>query len=276
MTNGMDGFIRMTDLRSPNLDAIPAQRVRVAQVPLAWHEQIQALISPYESFDLKAMLPRVFYKNHTIGRTSALVGDLATSTVHASILVAGVDGKVWVLQPMRRMRDAKNFPYEQVWFWHQWRSTIQKSKDTEMTDTPSLPPTTTVPETTDTEMTDAPAIPAPTANPYQSYYAAMSAPLLHPTPGIPIPLPTIPTPAKPTLAILSAPLIRITSGLKLKKTELGPDSKANVTKEGVIFQTTYDEKTAVTQVCWNPNLSVGTWAAAGMGSGLIVVEDLGV
>lgn len=276
MTNGMDGFIRMTDLRSPNLDAIPAQRVRVAQVPLAWHEQIQALISPDESFDLKAMLPRVFYKNHTIGRTSALVGDLATSTVHASILVAGVDGKVWVLQPMRRMRDAKNFPYEQVWFWHQWRSTIQKSKDTEMTDTPSLPPTTTVPETTDTEMTDAPAIPAPTANPYQSYYAAMSAPLLHPTPGIPIPLPTIPTPAKPTLAILSAPLIRITSGLKLKKTELGPDSKANVTKEGVIFQTTYDEKTAVTQVCWNPNLSVGTWAAAGMGSGLIVVEDLGV
>ncbi|TLD37527.1 Serine/threonine-protein kinase [Venturia nashicola] len=288
ITNSMDGFIYMTDLRSPNLDTIPAQRVRVAQGPLAWHEQTQAVISPDESFDLKAMLPRVFYKNHTIGRTSALVGDLATSTLHASILAGGVDGKVWVLQPMRKMREAKNFPYEQLWFWHQWRrglpqsvATTQEKEGTEMIDTPLVPPTATAAaaETDDTEMADAPAPATASMHRYQPFSAAMSAPLQHATPGIPTPLMTIPqppSPAKPTSAILSAPLIRITTGLKIKKTELGPDSKANVTKEGVIFQTTYDEKTAVTQVCWNSNLSVGTWAAAGMGSGLILVEDLGV
>lgn len=286
ITNSMDGFICMTDLRSPNLDAVPAQRARVAQAPLAWHEQIQAAISPDESFDLKAMLPRVFYKNHTIGRTSALVDDVATSTLHASILVGGVDGKVWVLQPMRKMREAKNFPYEQIWFWHQWRRGLsqpgtkaRETRDTEMADAPSVPPTTTATGTDDTEMADATApSPAP-PNLYQSSYAAMSAPLQHATPGIPIPLATIPQPpppANPTPTILSAPLIRVTSGLKIKKTELGPDSKANVTKGGAIIQTIYDEKTAVTQVCWNPNLSVGTWAAAGTGSGMVFVEELGV
>lgn len=282
ITNSMDGFICMTDLRSPNLDAIPTQRVRVAQVPLAWHEQTQAVISPDESFDLKAILPRVFYKNHTIGRTSALVGDLATSTLHASILAGGVDGKVWVLQPMRKMREAKNFPYEQVWFWHQWRRGLTPpvaTNDTEMIDTPLSTHTTTTSGTNDTEMTDAPAPISASPNQYQSSYATTSAPVQRVTPGVALPNstnPQPPPPGKSTPAILSAPLIRITSGLKIKKAELGPDSKPNVTKEGVIIQTTYDEKTAVTQVCWNPNLSVGTWAAAGMGSGLILVEDLGV
>lgn len=285
MTNSMDGFICMTDLRSPNLDAIPAQRVRVAQVPLAWHEQTQAIISPDESFDLKAMLPRVFYKNHTIGRTSALVGDLATSNLHASILAGGVDGKVWVLQPMRKMREAKNFPYEQIWFWHQWRrglpqpvATAQEMEDTEMIDKSTVPPTTTTPGMNDVEMTDAPAPNPASRNQYQSSHTAISAPLENDTPGVPNPLSTIPQPpppGNPTPAVLSAPLTRITSGFKIKKAELGPDSKPNVTKEGVIFQTIYDEKTAITRVCWNPNLNVGTWAAAGMGSGLVLVEDLG-
>ncbi|QDS75380.1 hypothetical protein FKW77_002598 [Venturia effusa] len=260
ITNSIDGFVRMTDLRSPNLDAIPAQRFRVAQSPLAWHEQTQAVISPDESFDLKAMLLRVFYKNHTIGRTSALVGDVATSTLHASILVAGVDGKVWVLQPMRRMRDAKISPYEQIWIWHQWRrgspqlgTGAREDRDTEMT-VPSVPLTTTASEPNERELADAAATPASSTN-------------LPPLP---------PSPAKPSPALLSTPLIRITSGFKVRKSELGPDTKANVTKEGVIYQTIYEEQTAATQVSWNPNLSVGTWAAAGMGSGLVFVEDLGV
>jgi transcription factor C subunit 6 len=264
ITNGLDGYLRMTDLRSPNLDTIPAQRVRVAQAPIAWHEQTQAALSPDESFDLKAMILRIFYKNHTIGRTSALISDLATSTLHASILIAGVDGRVWVLQPMRRIREHKSIPYEQIWFEHQWRRGImQPQMETE--------------EPKDSEMIDAPPVSTTVTKPYQSPYATV------PVPGQPQYQPLAPQPPavpsrvsdKPTPDILTNPLIRITTGYKLSKPELGADSKPNTTAEGVIFQTTYEEQTAVTQVCWNPNLCCGTWAAAGMGSGLVIVEDIG-
>ncbi|KAI9660898.1 MAG: hypothetical protein M1821_009225 [Bathelium mastoideum] len=38
--------------------------------------------------------------------------------------------------------------------------------------------------------------------------------------------------------------------------------------------TVYEEKSAVTALAWNPNLHCGGWAAAGMGSGLLRVEDI--
>lgn len=45
-------------------------------------------------------------------------------------------------------------------------------------------------------------------------------------------------------------------------------------KDGSVYATIYEEETAVTQVVWNPNLHCGGWVAAGMGSGLLRVEDL--
>jgi len=131
-------------------------------------------------------------------------------------------------------------------------------------------------EPKDSEMTDAPPVSTTVTKPYQSPYATV------PVPGQPQYQPLAPQPPavpvrvsdKPTPDILANPLIRITTGYKLSKPELGADSKPNTTAEGVIFQTTYEEQTAVTQVCWNPNLCCGTWAAAGMGSGLVIVETL--
>ncbi|KAI5306870.1 hypothetical protein KEM55_008471, partial [Ascosphaera atra] len=40
--------------------------------------------------------------------------------------------------------------------------------------------------------------------------------------------------------------------------------------------TIFEEKTAVTAVAWNPNGECAGWAAAGMGSGLVRVEDLSI
>ncbi len=48
------------------------------------------------------------------------------------------------------------------------------------------------------------------------------------------------------------------------------------THNGVMFATVYEEASAVTALAWNPNLHVGGWAAAGMGSGLVRIEDLAI
>ncbi len=43
---------------------------------------------------------------------------------------------------------------------------------------------------------------------------------------------------------------------------------------GVVVATIYEKETGVTALAWNPNLACGGWAAAGMGTGLVRVEDL--
>lgn len=43
---------------------------------------------------------------------------------------------------------------------------------------------------------------------------------------------------------------------------------------GTIYTTVYELKTSITTVCWNPNIHVGGWVAAGMASGLLRVEDI--
>lgn len=48
-----------------------------------------------------------------------------------------------------------------------------------------------------------------------------------------------------------------------------------MSSEGM-FVTVHEEESAVTQACWNQNLSCGGWAAVGMGSGLVRVEDLAI
>lgn len=43
---------------------------------------------------------------------------------------------------------------------------------------------------------------------------------------------------------------------------------------GHIVITIHDEETHVTSLAWNPNQSCAGWAAAGMGCGLVRVEDV--
>ncbi|KAF2167671.1 hypothetical protein M409DRAFT_65806 [Zasmidium cellare ATCC 36951] len=68
-------------------------------------------------------------------------------------------------------------------------------------------------------------------------------------------------------------LSRITDGFKPQVAVLNNYGAANV-KDGALFSTIYEEKSAVTALAWNPNLHVGGWAAAGMADGLLKVEDV--
>lgn len=74
------------------------------------------------------------------------------------------------------------------------------------------------------------------------------------------------------------PLARITEGYKPVQTGIvalaGESKRPN--NEGAKFITVFEEMSMASRVAWNPNLKFGTWAVAGMQSGMLRVEDLGV
>ena len=79
-------------------------------------------------------------------------------------------------------------------------------------------------------------------------------------------------------AIGSNGISRFMEGLKAEFIPLagaGHNQKHN-RHYGTAFTTIYEENSAITAVAWNPNLHVGGWAAAGMGDGLVRVEDIAI
>jgi transcription factor C subunit 6 len=84
--------------------------------------------------------------------------------------------------------------------------------------------------------------------------------------------------AAPPQSFLDQPLARITEGYKA----LQPGIQHSVMSKKVANPevgkgiTIYEEPSAVTALAWNPNLKFGDWAVAGMGDGLLRVEDIGV
>lgn len=77
-------------------------------------------------------------------------------------------------------------------------------------------------------------------------------------------------------AVLSRPLTRITEGYKPTQTSMQYPDATKRHKDGAKFITIFEENSAATRVAWNPNLRCGAWAVAGMQSGMLRVEDLGV
>lgn len=68
---------------------------------------------------------------------------------------------------------------------------------------------------------------------------------------------------------------RITEGYKVVSMTLQRDTTQQA-QEGMVMSTIHEEEEGVTQVVWNPNLRCGGWVAAGMGSGLVRVQDLAI
>ncbi|KAL1622340.1 hypothetical protein SLS54_004903 [Diplodia seriata] len=81
--------------------------------------------------------------------------------------------------------------------------------------------------------------------------------------------------AKPQGELKQAgPMCRVVDGFKAEVYKLWVEQGLPNQYEGVVYNTVYEEETASTQVAWNPNMRCGGWAAAGMGDGLIRIEDL--
>lgn len=72
-----------------------------------------------------------------------------------------------------------------------------------------------------------------------------------------------------------AGLSRIVEGFKIERNHAMKDDRVGYNAHnGVAYTTVYEEESAVTAVAWNPNLAFGGWAAAGMGDGLVRVENI--
>jgi len=70
-------------------------------------------------------------------------------------------------------------------------------------------------------------------------------------------------------------LVRFVEGFKVDSSKMVKGSEgAPRAKDGTTFATIHEKESGVTALAWNPNVRCGGWAAAGMGSGLVRVEDL--
>jgi transcription factor C subunit 6 len=85
-------------------------------------------------------------------------------------------------------------------------------------------------------------------------------------------------PSSATSSVLDKPLARISEGYKAVQPGIQHSvvSKKKANPEVGKGISIFEEESAVTALAWNPNLKFGTWAVAGMGSGLLRVEDVGV
>ncbi|KAK5169878.1 uncharacterized protein LTR77_005856 [Saxophila tyrrhenica] len=70
-------------------------------------------------------------------------------------------------------------------------------------------------------------------------------------------------------------LSRIAEGFKIDRDVISKEGRVEQeTNAGPLPMTVFEEKSAVSALAWNPNIEAGGWAAAGMGDGLLRIEDL--
>ncbi|KAL9094740.1 MAG: hypothetical protein Q9165_003010 [Trypethelium subeluteriae] len=74
-------------------------------------------------------------------------------------------------------------------------------------------------------------------------------------------------------------VVRFSDGFKVevagtKEPKKEAEKKKPKVDLGFTPMTVYEEKSCITALAWNPNLHCGGWAAAGMGNGLLRVEDI--
>jgi transcription factor C subunit 6 len=226
---------------------------------------------PDDNYMLRSNTIRRYYTNLYNMRSDSSVVCCASSPVHPGILLGSADGTVQAGNPIAKLLNEKEIPWQQIWFKHEWRPSVNKlalkfavpdggeKEDQAMPDVvqPSTPSATTD-DITSTSIHPVAAT-ASTSDLSQPGHPHLSKPK-----------------SKVTREALAEPLARITEGFKVQRVNLGQSKPYNSHTAGGKYVTIFEEPSAVTKVAWNPNLKFGTWAVAGMGDGLLRVEDLNV
>ncbi|KAI9714072.1 MAG: hypothetical protein M1812_006519 [Candelaria pacifica] len=196
ITSSMDGYLRLTDLRAPDVDYVYSIRSRIGADSIVWCDPMQCILVNEENNFVKAFPLRRFFTSVGVARLSSPVSSLASGIAHPMLLAGCSDGSVVAVNPIRRILNSKIPYYQQTWFQHDW-----------------------------TRKGDG--------------------------------------------------CSRISEGFKVESPSLTKTTDGDgKSREGAVQATIYEEPARITQVAWNPNLEYGGWAAAGMGTGLIRVEDL--
>ena len=211
ITSSIDGYTRLTDLRSPQTDTVVSLRSRIASPLLCFSPALVSLISTEDNDSARAYPLRCFYTSVGFARGGALPLCLSTGHFHPMVLVGCADGALIASNPMRKVLYRKAVQHQQTVFRHEWTRHAGRgvSRITE------------------------------------GYKAESMA------------------------------FQRATKGSKRKKGGGGGGGGGGGDGDGTI-STIHEAETAVTQVVWNSNLSCGGWIAAGMGNGLVRVQDLAI
>ncbi|KAF1836190.1 hypothetical protein BDW02DRAFT_596594 [Decorospora gaudefroyi] len=256
--NTADGFARLFDIRSPTADTTASIRGRTLCLTQAWHDHTQSFVMPDDHCMLKHTPIRRYYHNLYSMRLESSITRVATSPVHPGVLIGGTNGDVETTNPVGRIVNYKNIPWQQKWFVHEWRGPMDK-----MLVRPA--------EEENVEMVEG----GPVEQAKDDFTATAQD-------GDAASLATEAN--KVPQAILSQPLVRITEGYKAIQPGIAQSATTKRSESSKRLDNSeigrairiYEEQSAVTALAWNPNLKFGTWAVAGMGSGLLRVEDVSI
>ena len=239
ITTCAGGHLKVTNLRAATTDQVAGLRSRLPIPTIAWHEQSQTAVSGDDFLSVRCSPIRQIERQITFGRMSSPLTSLAGSLYHSSTLMGTSNGSVSVINPLRKAaptRDRESV-FRQEWFRHEWRR----------------PPRLT-------ESEDNPSDGSSDSRQQQTKATAT---------------------------------VRLTTGFIVE--DVSESSKANAEKrhedgsypfpsqfrlsreigrEEINPVTIHHEAARANCLRWNPNLCAGGWAAAGMGSGLVWVEDL--
>ncbi|KAI9663352.1 MAG: hypothetical protein M1831_002636 [Alyxoria varia] len=239
ITTCAGGHMKVTNLRSPTTDQIAGLRSRLPIPTVAWHEQSQTAVSGDDFLCVRCSPIRQLERQIVFGRMSSPLTSLTGSLFHSSTLMGTANGSVSVINPLRKAaptRDRESV-FRQEWFRHEWRRRPQLM-----------------------EKEDGPEEDSSDSWRQQTKAAAK---------------------------------VRLTTGFVIEdfSESSKPDTEEryedrsypfpsqvrlsrDIGKEEINPVTIYDEGGRVNSLRWNPNLCAGGWAAAGMGSGVVWIEDL--
>jgi len=243
------GILSLHSLPNATTSYTSTSRTRLGTSAVCWLESVHHVLSAEQSQVLRSHNLKQFHQSQVITHTESVVSCMASSAVHASVAIGEVNGNVMVLGPVRRIMAKRTGGdhYSQKWFGHTWRrgrpvrdtSATTNAKHDDVKDT-SQQSTTQSRESNE-------QLDYPTGLTRLTFGYAVES--------------------------LSTP-----SNAVKPSTKQRPLKKKSNTRsaEGmpIHLTTIYELQSGVTTICWNPNVHVGGWAAAGCGDGIVVVEDL--
>ncbi|PSK56049.1 hypothetical protein B9Z65_4927 [Elsinoe australis] len=260
---GLSGHLSMTDLSRVTtssglnpINTVLGPRSRISRQVITWHDWSQMVLSVDDNASLQGLPLRRFFGYTGLSRFDSSVLSLAASECHPFVAAGQVGGQVTTTNVMRRVLSTKEMMVAGRWFLHTWRR--------------GNVPIVKIPGVGDGEegMLDGPGDHDEIMGGADDGVGESSGVAGDDTGASD-------DAAEEGGTEKDKGLVRIVEGFKAEEVMLlKPGDERNV-REGGLYTTIHEPQTGVTQVAWNPNLQCGGWIAAGTGSGLLRIEDVG-
>ncbi len=119
-TSSMDGYLRLTDLRSPQIDHVLCSRARVPPTTLVYSDPLYSIIASEETDHIRAYPLRRFFSSLSFAHCPGVTLALSAGHCHPTVVAGCADGSLVAVNPMRRVLYRKEKQYQQTVFRHEW------------------------------------------------------------------------------------------------------------------------------------------------------------